>query len=114
MEATLQPSDNHRIWTKEIKMNANELYYCIVSSTSRNGLGLHPVAVTHWGTEILQLAAEELMRRGESTIETLEEAIAQHNSDGRLFKAFTESEKEEFFQCAEQYGVFEKAQNLIY
>ena len=94
-------------------MNSNELYYCIVSSTSRNGLGLRPVAVTHWGTEIMQLAAEELMRQGENTIETLEEAIEQHNSDGRLFKAFTKSEKEDFMVCAEQYGVFEKAQNLI-
>ncbi len=94
-------------------MNANELYYCIVSSTSRNGLGLHPVAVTHWGTEIMQLAAEELMRQGESTIETLEEAIEQHNSDGRLFKAFTESEKEDFLECAQQYSVLIQAEKLI-
>lgn len=94
-------------------MNANELYYCIVSSTSRNGLGLHPVAVTHWGTEIMQLAAEELMRQGESAIETLEEAIEQHNSDGRLFKAFTESEKEDFLECAQQYSVLIQAEKLI-
>lgn len=94
-------------------MISNKLYYCIVSSTSRNGLGLHPVAVIHWGTEIMQLAAEELMRQGESTIETLEEAIEQHNSGGRLFKAFTESEKEDFLRCAEQYGVLSQAEKLI-
>ena len=94
-------------------MNANELYYCIVSSSSRNGTGLRPVAITHWGTEIINLATEELMRQGESTIETVEEAIDQHNSDARLFKAFTEAEKEEFLLCAEQYGILTKAQNLI-
>ena len=113
MEATLQPSDNPPNWDKDIKMNTNELYYCIVSASSRNGTGLRPVAVIHWGTDIINLANEELMRQGESTIETVEEAIDQHNSDARLFKAFTESEKEEFLQCAEQYGVFEKAQSLI-
>ena len=94
-------------------MNTNELYYCIASASSRNGTGLRPVAVIHWGTDIINLANEELMRQGESTIETLEEAIDQHNSDARLFKAFTESETEEFLRCAEQYGVFQKAQNLI-
>ena len=99
--------------TKMAALDSNKLYYCIVSSTSRNGLGLHPVAVTHWGTEIMQLAAEELMRRGESTIETLEEAIEQHNSDGRLFKAFTKSEKEDFLACAEQYSVLIQAEKLI-
>ena len=113
MEATLQPRTAHRIGTKGIKMNTNELYYCIVSASSRNGTGLRPVAVIHWGTDIINLANEELMRQGESTIETVEEAIDQHNSDARLFKAFTEAEKEAFLQCAEQYGVFEKAQNLI-
>lgn len=94
-------------------MNPNKLYYCIVSSTSRNGLGLRPVAVIHWGTKIMRLAAEELMNQGESTIETLEEAIEQHNSDGRLFKAFAESEKEDFLLCADQYGVLTQAEKLI-
>ena len=94
-------------------MNTNELYYCIVSASSRNGTGLRPVAVIHWGTDIIDFANEELMRQGESTIETLEEAIDQHNSDARLFRAFTGSETDEFLQCAEKYGVSEKAQSLI-
>ena len=113
MEATLQPSDSPPNWGKDIKMNTNELYYCIVSASSRNGTGLRPVAVIHWGTDIINLANEELMRQGESTIETLEEAIDQHNSDARLFKAFTEAETEEFLQCAEKYGIFEEAQSFI-
>ena len=121
-------------------MNTSTTYFVIHSRSSRNSMaGLCPQAMLASNKSIVEAAASEMIRSGESLeemagIEWIEDAdgnmhparkltydevlalsIEKLGADGRLFAAFSTDEEgaESFVKTAEYYGVGDEARAII-
>ena len=121
-------------------MNASTFFYVIFSNTSRNGMaGLRPQVMWTSRAHIIEAAAWELNRRGDSLEdlagipwiqddddnfvpereltheEVLKYSVEKLGDDGRMYDIFATDQDgaEAFIKAAERYGLDDEARAIV-